>query len=357
MTKVFSPSQQGSRVTLTEVARAAGVSLFTASRSLTGGEGVSEQTRKRLLEVAQKLGYRVDLLASLLARKRKAKDAAKANLSIVVIDGRSELRSSLSKEVVGQGIRLEWFSREAAYEPGFARMLKARGIDGIILSTAGSWWMEREVPPRLGDFPVVKLSRGLPGLNVPLVRHSAFDYMWRTLQGVYSHGYRRLSVLLFRTPSQVDDAARIGAVRAFGEMHPNVDVRMRFEAITHLDFVRSKASLRWFAQQRGRCLVCNLWALIGHMMMDGVLDPKNNPSAATLIADDLERSWPGLKVTIAGCPIQRDEQARRALALLLELIARGERGGMATPIESVIEPVWRDGDSLPRGAGEQVSAR
>ncbi|MCX6637700.1 MAG: LacI family DNA-binding transcriptional regulator, partial [Acidobacteria bacterium] len=42
-------------VTLKDVAREAGVNLSTVSRSLSGSYGVHQETRKRVLEVAERL--------------------------------------------------------------------------------------------------------------------------------------------------------------------------------------------------------------------------------------------------------------------------------------------------------------
>lgn len=46
-----------SRVTLATIARETGLSKFAVSRSLSGKDGVSEATRRRVIEVAARLGY------------------------------------------------------------------------------------------------------------------------------------------------------------------------------------------------------------------------------------------------------------------------------------------------------------
>ncbi|MDG4825427.1 LacI family DNA-binding transcriptional regulator [Asanoa sp. WMMD1127] len=57
----------GSRLRLVDVAERAGVSLATASRSLTGRDGVSEEVARRVRQVAAELGYVVDPYARTLA--------------------------------------------------------------------------------------------------------------------------------------------------------------------------------------------------------------------------------------------------------------------------------------------------
>ncbi|MDO5535621.1 MAG: LacI family DNA-binding transcriptional regulator, partial [Propionibacteriaceae bacterium] len=58
------------RVTIVDVARAAGVSTSTASVALRGEKGVSEATRERIVAQAAAMGYRVDDRARLLREHR-----------------------------------------------------------------------------------------------------------------------------------------------------------------------------------------------------------------------------------------------------------------------------------------------
>ncbi|MHB1415291.1 MAG: LacI family DNA-binding transcriptional regulator, partial [Chloroflexota bacterium] len=58
------------RITLAQVAEAAGVSLGTASNVLNGRPYVRQRVRDRVLQVAQELGYRPNALAEALATGR-----------------------------------------------------------------------------------------------------------------------------------------------------------------------------------------------------------------------------------------------------------------------------------------------
>ena len=56
--------------TLRDVAKAAGVSPMTASNALHGKPGVKDSTRAKVLAVAEKLDYRINLTASMLKSGR-----------------------------------------------------------------------------------------------------------------------------------------------------------------------------------------------------------------------------------------------------------------------------------------------
>ena len=52
-----------SRVTLRDVAERANVSVNTVSRALNDKSGVSDETRKRIMGIAEELGYTQNLVA------------------------------------------------------------------------------------------------------------------------------------------------------------------------------------------------------------------------------------------------------------------------------------------------------
>lgn len=60
----------GRRVTLDDIALAAGTSIATVSRALQGSPRVADTTRERIEKVAEQLGYRANIAASLLASAR-----------------------------------------------------------------------------------------------------------------------------------------------------------------------------------------------------------------------------------------------------------------------------------------------
>lgn len=58
-----------SKITITELARRLGVSVCTVNKALSGKPKVSEKTRQRVIAEAERLGYRPNRMAQVLARK------------------------------------------------------------------------------------------------------------------------------------------------------------------------------------------------------------------------------------------------------------------------------------------------
>jgi LacI family transcriptional regulator len=70
MSSDASPVSANAPVTLREVATAAGVSVATASKALNGQGRMTAETRERIRETAQRLGFRPNSLAQSLLRRR-----------------------------------------------------------------------------------------------------------------------------------------------------------------------------------------------------------------------------------------------------------------------------------------------
>lgn len=93
----------GSRVTVHDLARAAGVSLATVDRVLNGRPGVRPGTIEKVEAAIEKIGFRRDLTASMLARARDI------GIAVIVPEGTNQFFSRLAEavETVGRQMRAE----------------------------------------------------------------------------------------------------------------------------------------------------------------------------------------------------------------------------------------------------------
>ncbi|MFD7530861.1 MULTISPECIES: LacI family DNA-binding transcriptional regulator [unclassified Streptomyces] len=121
------------RVTLSDVAAVAGVSLSTASRALNGGGRVSTATRSRIAEAARRLDFRPNALAQSFALGRSR------TIGVLAQNARGAFTEPV---LVGAVTHLG--SREQAcllYDTGFdpdtmaesVRRLLARRVDGLLV--------------------------------------------------------------------------------------------------------------------------------------------------------------------------------------------------------------------------------
>ena len=125
-------------VTLVEIARAAGVSVSTVSRALSKGNyPLKEETRQRILELAEEMGYKPNLVARSLQSNR-------SHIVGVVVDRMQSPFAAATVQGIQDGLRNEGYSISIAYSNRDQELAEeainafySRQVDGIII--LNSW--------------------------------------------------------------------------------------------------------------------------------------------------------------------------------------------------------------------------
>ena len=122
------------RVTIRDVAAEAGVSIGTASKALNGQGKLRTETRERVAEVAQRLGFAPNTLAQALLAGRSF------TVGLITTDsfGRFSIPVMLGAEdALGTG-QVSVFMCDTRDDPGrerrYVEMLAARRVDGLIVT-------------------------------------------------------------------------------------------------------------------------------------------------------------------------------------------------------------------------------
>jgi LacI family transcriptional regulator len=143
------------RVTIRDVAAEAGVSIGTASKALNGQGKLRAETRERVAEAAERLGFAPNTLAQALLAGRSF------TVGLITTDsfGRFSIPVMLGAEdALGTG-QVSVFMCDTRDDPGrekrYVEMLSARRVDGLIVTG-------RRVEPR----PPVTAGPGIPVVYV-----------------------------------------------------------------------------------------------------------------------------------------------------------------------------------------------
>ncbi|MFE5339487.1 LacI family DNA-binding transcriptional regulator [Isoptericola sp. NPDC056578] len=123
-------------VTMSDVAREAGVSMMTVSNVLTGNKRVGEPTRDRVLAAVESLGYEVNLTARHL-RAGRTDTVALIVPSFHDYFGEVADRIAPLVEAGGRHLVVERTSADARSEMESLSMPRLRMYDGVLLSVAG----------------------------------------------------------------------------------------------------------------------------------------------------------------------------------------------------------------------------
>ena len=124
------------RITITDVAQEAGVSLMTVSRAINNKGAISEATRARILQIAEEMGYRPSGLARGLATQRTA------TIGLVVPDIENPFFSQIARGVEnvaydnGYNVFLLNTDEDAEREIAALNSLWEKQVDGLILCSS-----------------------------------------------------------------------------------------------------------------------------------------------------------------------------------------------------------------------------
>jgi DNA-binding LacI/PurR family transcriptional regulator len=151
------------RPTLRDVADAAGVTIATASRALSGAYGVHPETRKRVLEAANKLAYKANISARSLVTGR-------SNLVGLIV---SDVRNSYFAEVArgaedaaysaGLDVLLCNSDLDSTRQMRYVNSLIEKRVEGIIMNSVASLTREEQAYIAESGVPIVLLNRADQG--------------------------------------------------------------------------------------------------------------------------------------------------------------------------------------------------
>lgn len=255
------------RITMQRVAQEAGVSTASVSIALgskrPGNRRVSDETTRRIRNIAKSMGYRPNLLASNLRRNK----TNTIGVLIAVLDGDfyGKILSGINDVFSGAYtpmLGVHDYSSEK--ERKQLDVFIGTHVDGIIAAYSGSpetIALYNEITSKY-KIPVVLVDRGVPGMVLPLVRSDHFAQTHSAVKALQGLGHKRILYVTAAPLLQSTESRRMGYAAAMKE---SGDDNM-------IEIVANPAAkdLRQFA-----CQILNQWQL------------SRTPASAMLIQNDL----------------------------------------------------------------------
>ncbi len=208
------------RVTLKTIAEEAGVSITTVSRALAGYGDVNEQTRRRIVAIAERLGYQPNLAARHLRSKR--------TYTIGMVIPRTahysdpffmELVAGVGKQASEHGYDLLLSAQMQGEEElsAYRRMVAGGRVDGMIVARV-LWQDPRIAYLRQAYHPFVAFGRS-EDPDHPYIDVDGAEGMYQLVAHLAEYGHTRIA--LIQSPRELAFTAdRCGGYRrgleAFG---------------------------------------------------------------------------------------------------------------------------------------------
>lgn len=188
-------AQPGKQPTIKEVARHAGVSPMTVSRTLAGGANVRPDVQERVLEAVRELGYHRNENARSL---RPGQASGLIGVAITNLGNPYYGNFALGVEEVaaeyGRRIVLGNTGEDPARERQLVADFLGRQVEGLVLVPSGGS-SDHLRPELLGDVPLVLASRRVYGLDVDAVLLDDIGGAYRGTRALLDAGHTRVGFL------------------------------------------------------------------------------------------------------------------------------------------------------------------
>ncbi|HZC27527.1 MAG TPA: LacI family DNA-binding transcriptional regulator [Actinopolymorphaceae bacterium] len=185
-------TDNGSRVTITAIAREAGVSVPTVSRVVNGRADVSPQTRERVEELLHRRGYR-------RRQPRSRDDASLIDLVFNDLDSPWAVEIIRGVEEVAHGARvgavISAIHGRAASAHQWMKNVRTRATDGVILVTSVLDPPLQAELDRLDVPTVVVDTAGVPALDVPTIGATNWAGGLSATEHLLELGHRRIGFI------------------------------------------------------------------------------------------------------------------------------------------------------------------
>ncbi len=207
------------RVTITDVAQAAGVSVATVSKVINSRYGVAAATSERVQQVIDELGYE----SSLVARSLRSHRTNVIGILVAEFEPFStEILKGTSRAIAGTGYELLAYSgggrsgAEAGWERRYLSRLSGTLIDGAILVTP-------TVVDTGPQVPVVAIDPHAGPAHMPTVDSDNFQGAVLATEHLLALGHRRIGFLAGREDLESSRQREAGFRRALSAAGVPVD--------------------------------------------------------------------------------------------------------------------------------------
>ncbi|PTX92211.1 LacI family transcriptional regulator [Verrucomicrobia bacterium LW23] len=336
------------RVTLRDIAAAAGLHFSTVSLALRDHPRISPGVRQKVKDIAQSMGYAPDPVLSALNAYRNSRKPAQYKSTVAWVDNwpaDTRMRDQSTFEEYFQGASQR--ARELGYEieefplqvrgmtPARAsHILHSRGIKGLLLAPQPDFGVE--LPLKYELFSSVTFGYSLMPQSFHLVTNHQFHTLMLSLRELQKLGYKRIGFFVHETVNDKVDSSYLSAY--FFHCYKNPGVKHPEPVIIPRNTKARGLLLDWWKKEKPEAIITSLaWETLEWLRELGLEAPR-------------DYGYVYLSVPL-GSPMTGVYQSgpvigRAAMDMLAGLLQRGEVGHPETPMRLLVEGHWNAGTTV-----------
>ncbi len=329
------------RVSLQMIAHAAGVSRMTVSRALRGAAEVSPKTAEKIQKLADEMGYVKDPAISQMMQsfRSQEKPVYLETLGFVIthpewIPEQQIETAKVTAETLGYRMDII-YSWEHGSPKAVARVLKARGIRGVLLApNASSDYPSYDLPT--DQLTTVLLGSSLVNQGLPRVKLDYYQAVSTLLDECFKRGYKRVGLCVDRSLNERTNRAFSAAFRVADHSRGISWAERGFYTFERYVDPGWKT---WFEDLKPDAVI------LGQGNQYDQIRPYLNEIHTEVAAASIDPEFG--PETLAGMMNNSSEVASTAVRVLVSWV-RSRRYGHDPLASTIMIPgTWREGTSLP----------
>ena len=352
------------RITLTDVARKAGVHVTTVSLALRNHPRLPVTTREKIQALAREMGYAPDpFLRALVAYRGRVMQRRNAPTLAYVTNWNTRwgwkkvtahpdfYAGALAKaKDLGYGLDHFWLKEEGMTQGRLSQILVSRGINGLIIASHG-----REMGDALQfdwhNFSAVKIDYFPHKPALHNVTNNQCDIVRLAMQKVMAAGYRRIGFVMHRgwdhavdhlwTAGFLCEQQALGArERIPAHLFPEAEPVERWLNESKSDVAPDPEPFaRWFEKYRPEVLITK-GAFLHQLLADMGLRVPRDVALVDVFLEDRTGGTAGVRQNHA-------EVGALAVEILAGQLQHNKFGVPEIPTTTFVEGTWFDGRTCP----------
>jgi len=210
------------KITINDVATEAGVSIATVSRVLNKDKNVKDETKVRVMEVIDRLGYHANAMARSLRKKKSY------TMGIIVGNVLSPFYSTIAKAVEDTALKYSYNvilcngGDDPEKESAYLKVLQEKQVEGIILTSSGK---NESIIKRVLERNIfmVLLDRRIKGIQCDSVTINNVRSAYEAVSFLIDQGFKRIGIICGPQYIQTGKERLDGYINALSDRGIGVD--------------------------------------------------------------------------------------------------------------------------------------
>jgi len=341
------PQKTRSIVSLSQIAKLAGVSRMTVSYALRNKPEVSSETQQRIVEIAKSLGYIPDArMTAAMTAVRNSKHKEAIPIAWINTDSRRDMwklpymrpyMEGAAEKCASLGYRLEefWVKEPGMTMRRMSQILYQRGIQGVIVAPPDSIHLGH-IRLNWANFASASFDKAIIAPRLYSISSDCYYNMALALKVLRRHGYLRIGVCLPHLVMRRSSHLNLAAIEHFQSKIPKTE---RIPPIIHR--YKSDAGeefMKWLIRYQPDVVVGQHSRMIEWIESTGAKVPKDIGVIHMALEDDCA-DW-------AGIWSNRREIGATTAETVISQLEHNQFGLPSIPREILIRGSWRYGKTL-----------